>query len=1049
MKELNYFTIYNASAGSGKTFTIVKEYLKILLASNNPTYFKNILAITFTNKAVAEMKERIIDTLVQFSEETILTSPNNMFSVICDELNIQPIDLHKKSEKLLNTIVHNYAAFDISTIDGFTHKLIRTFAFDLKLPLNFEVELDQDALLHEAVDSLISRAGTDKAITKVLVDFAIEKADDDKSWDVSYDFNKIAKLLVNENDILFIETLKDKTLDDFNALKTNLKQKIKHTENTIVETAQSILTLISEAGLQYSDFSRGTLPNHFKKASELNLDGLYNNNLENNIRERTGIYAKTLSKDLANTIDSLLPDIEICYKKVKTAVFHYKFLKNFYKNITPLSVLNIINNELTAIKTDQNKILISEFNKIISQEIKNQPTPFIYERIGEKFKHYFIDEFQDTSQLQWENLIPLIDNSLSTENGTAMLVGDAKQAIYRWRGGKAEQFIELFNKKSMPFVVEQDVKNLKFNYRSFKDIVDFNNNFFDFLASLVFTKKEYQSLYESAHQETFSENTGYVEISFLDIKKDEDRNDIFPEHVLKTIQKCLDIGFRLEDICVLVRKKKEGVAIANYLSQQNIPIVSSETLLINNAPEVAFANNVLSLLVQPKNNEVKLAVLNYLASLFDINNKHEFFINHLNLPLSQLFKSFEIFGVYINHSYLLQLPLFDSVETILRSFNLINTSNAYLQFYLDLVLEYSEKKGSDIAGFLNYFENKKETLSIVSPKGQNAVQIMTIHKSKGLEFPVVIFPYADLDIYMELEPKEWFSINKETYNGFSNTLLNFSKDFENFEGNGPEIFNNHKSEQELDNINLLYVTLTRPIEQLYVISTRNSSSKDDVNNKKYSGLFSNYLKHIGVWNDSQTIYSFGNPIRDSKDINKTKIVLKENIIQETFISTSKEVHNIKVVTNSGFLWDTNQQEAIEKGNLIHNIMSLIKVKEDVDFVINDFINAALINKEQALILKDKALEIVNHPLLKLYFDNELIIYNERDIISKQGFILRPDRVIIKPKNEVVIIDYKSGQEDKKHIQQLQSYQDVLEEMNFKVIQKILIYINDTIFVRIV
>ncbi|WP_100613588.1 UvrD-helicase domain-containing protein [Confluentibacter citreus] len=1050
MSALNYFNIYNASAGSGKTFTLVKEYLKILFVSNNPNYFKNILAITFTNKAVAEMKERIVETLMQFSENAILTNPNSMFDSICNELSMQPMDLHKKSEKLLNTIIHNYAAFDISTIDGFTHKLIRTFAYDLKLPLNFEVELDQDALLNEAVDSLISKAGTDKALTKVLVDFAIEKADDDKSWDVSFDFNKIAKLLVNENDIPFIETLKDKTLDDFNTLKTILREKIKHAENNIVENAISVLTLIEETGLQYSDFSRGTLPNHFKKASELNLDSLYGNNLEKNIEERTGIYTKTLKPDLANSIDALLPQIETYYKTIKTFVFHLKFLKNFYKNITPLSVLNAINKELTTLKRDQNKILISEFNNIISHEIKNQPTPFIYERIGEKFNHYFIDEFQDTSQLQWENLIPLIDNSLSTENGTAMLVGDAKQAIYRWRGGKAKQFIDLFNRKSMPFVIEQKLEKLETNYRSFKDIVDFNNSFFKYLSNVVFVNTEYQNLYESAHQNTFSEETGYVEISFLDIEKDDDRNEIFSEHVLKTIDKCLENGFNLEDICILVRKKKEGVAIANYLSQHHIPIISSETLLIYNAPEVVFVNNVLLLLIQPKNSEVKLAVLNYLATLLGVENKHEFFSNHLNLSLTSLFKSFEAFHIYINNNYLLQLPLFDSVETIVRSFNLVKTSNAYVQFYLDIVLEFSGKKGSDIAGFLDYFDKKKETLSIVSPKGQNAVQIMTIHKSKGLEFPVVVFPYADLDIYRELDPKEWFPINKETYHGFSHTLLNFNKDFENFDGSGLQIYNNHKSEQQLDNINLLYVTLTRAIEQLYIISTKNTSSKSEVNDKKYSDLFNNYLQYIGVWNDSQSMYSFGNAEKiETKKLNQPIANSKESNVQQTFISTSKETHNIKVVTKSGFLWDTSQQEAIEKGNLIHNIMSFIKTKDDIDFVINDFIGSSVINNEQAMALKDKTIEIVNHPLLKTYFDHDFTIYIERDIISKEGLILRPDRIVINPNNEAVIIDYKSGQEDIKHLQQLQAYQDVLEDMGLKIQKKILIYINDTLFVRII
>jgi len=218
------FNIYNASAGSGKTYTLVKEYLKILFKSPYRDTFKNILAITFTNKAVGEMKERIIDMLKIFSSEAVIEKPNSMFIDLCEDLEIDPKELNKISQNILETIIHNYAAFDISTIDKFTQKVIRTFAYDLHLPLNFEVELDTDALLAEAVDNLIARAGTEKELTKTLIDFAIEKADDDKSWDVSYDFNPIAKLLVNENHVPYVELLKNKTLKDFKSLKDYLRK---------------------------------------------------------------------------------------------------------------------------------------------------------------------------------------------------------------------------------------------------------------------------------------------------------------------------------------------------------------------------------------------------------------------------------------------------------------------------------------------------------------------------------------------------------------------------------------------------------------------------------------------------------------------------------------------------------------------------------------------------------------------------------------------------------------------------------------------------------
>src|SRR5690606_31800811 len=262
---------------------------------------------------------------------------------------------------------------------------------------------------------------------------------------------------------------------------------------------------------------------------------------------------------------------------------------------------------------------------------------------------------------------------------------------------------------------------------------------------------------------------------------------------------------------------------------------------------------------------------------------------------------------------------------------------------------------------------------------------------------------------------------------------------------GHKIYNTRQSELELDNINLLYVVLTRPVEQLYIISKKDISAKGEINAKRYSGLFINYLKQIGSWNDSQSSYSFG----IAKKTSIEPLLSQNSIESPSFISTSKEEHNINIVTNSGYLWDSLQEEAIEKGNLIHNVMAHIKTMDDVDFVLNDFVNASLINNEQSMSLKQKINDIINHPELKPYFSNSDTIFNERDIISKHGVILRPDKLVINSKKEVVIIDYKSGKEDKKHIQQLQSYEDLLNEMNLIVIKKILVYANNTVFVRII
>lgn len=1042
MSKTTPFKVYDASAGSGKTFALVKEYLKLLFTATYNDGFKQILAITFTNKAVGEMKTRILDTLKQFSDPEISADTNGMFKAITEELALQPKDVHQKAIVLLNTIMHNYAAFDISTIDGFNHKLIRTFAHDLKIPINFEVELDTPSLLSQAVDSLIAKAGTDKKLTKVLIDFALEKADDDKSWDVSRDFNTIAKLLINDNDLPHLESIKHKTLEDFSGLKSQLIKQIANQEVLIAELANNLLSVFEANGLDQKSFSRGTLFNHFVKISNLEFYKIYDNQLANNIAEGK-LYTKTLDSAKAQAIDQLLPQIETVYHKIKTTVLDVKFLRAVYKNVTPLSVLNAINKELTLIKEDENKLLISEFNTLISKEIKNQPTPFIYERLGEKFRHYFIDEFQDTSQMQWENLIPLIENTLTGQNlkgeqGTAMLVGDAKQAIYRWRGGKAEQFIGL-TKEDNPFPVEKEVVRLEYNYRSYKNVIEFNNQFFDYLSQTSFSSPDYSDLYNKAKQKPVIKHEGYVNLNFLDIQSEDDINQLYPETVFETINKCLENNYNLKDICILVRKKKEGVAIAEYLSDKGVRITSSETMLINNSEDVRLVVNIFRLLVNPNNLEVKIKVLDYIASLNAIEDKHQFFKTHLNLPLQAFFESFNLFDIDCDPTQLVQLSLYDLAESIVRGFNLTKKSNAYIQYFLDIILEFSQKKISDIPGFLDYYDTKKDSLNIVSPSNQNAIQIMTIHKSKGLEFPVVIFPYAQLEIYREMEPKEWFPLDQSQFNGFSKTLINFNKDFEDFGDIGESIYLKHRSEQELDNMNLLYVALTRPIEQLYIISKKENQTKTGVKFDSYSGLLMNYLMQQGLWNDNQLEYSFGQQNREVAPEEKPETTQET----EQFISVAKQDHDIKIITKSGYLWDTEQQNAIEKGNLIHDIMAEINTEKEVPVVIKDYINSGIINKEQALLLKETINTIINHPELKDYYSTEYTIYNERDIISKSGAIIRPDRLAIKD-NTATIIDYKTGLPDPKYQQQLETYSDILKEMNFTVDKKILIYVNDAI-----
>ena len=1034
------FKIYDASAGSGKTFTLVKAYLSLLLASNSNFTYQNILAITFTNKAVGEMKKRIIEALKDFSDEKILDSKDDMFLGLCKDLEMSKEQIQKRSKSILNTILHNYASFNISTIDGFNHNLIRTFAHDLKLPVNFQVELDTKLLLQKAVDNVVSKAGINQNLTKTLIEFALEKTDDDKSWDISKDLYTVADLLTKENHLEHLKSLKDTTLEDFEAFKKESYSKLKASKKTIEDQAKTVLDLFKSNGLTAADFTRGTAFTHFEKALNLKQEASYKTKLEENLAQDKGLYKATTDLAKKDAIQQILPKLYEAFVTIKTNYYQYKFHKAIYKNITPLSLLNEINLALNLIKAEDNKMLISEFNTIISNEIKHQPTPYIYERIGEKFKHYFIDEFQDTSELQWENIKPLIENTLSGENlnqekGTAMIVGDAKQAIYRWRGGKAEQFLGLINEEE-PFTTPKEVIRLESNYRSQKAIIDFNNNLFQFLATQSVHFKTYSDLYQNATQIINSKQKGSVSVSFLEYKNKDESNTIYPPEILDCINQSLALNYKLQDICILVRKKDQAKTIASFLGENGVKFTSSDSLLLTNAEEVNFVNRLLRFIIEPDDRKNLLRALHFLAEKWNIADKHHFFAGLIHLDVADFFAALKEFGINFNIKKELQLPLFDLAESIVRHFKLVDKSNAYIQFYLESILDFTQKKSSSILEYLEWFDLNKKSLKVSTSEDADAVKIMTIHSSKGLEFPIVIYPYVEMDVYKDIKPQEWVNMPKYEV-GISESLLDYSKDFENYNAETAKIYSEHRAKQELDQFNVFYVALTRPAEKLFILTRKEKNPKAST----FQGALFLYLESIGENTATQETFIFG-------DINQTNTnyVSPKTEQELEFISSPKEDHQINIVTRSGELWDSSQEEAINKGNIIHIILSRINLPEDINAALDYFVLKNEISLQEATELKPSLTHIVNHPELKHYFSTKVEGYNETDILIKGQPILRPDRFVVE-NNNVVILDYKSGLKDPKYKEQLYEYKDALEELNFKVTKMLLIYINESITIE--
>lgn len=1033
------FQVYNASAGSGKTFTLVKEYLKILLKSEDVFRFQKILAITFTNKAAGEMKERVLKNLHSFSKG----NSNALLPIIIGETSLDKEAIKDRSTKVLDAILQNYSAFSITTIDSFTHKVIKNFAYDLGLTLNFEVEMDAISLLNEAIDVLISKIGTDKKLTEILIDFSLDKTDDDKSWDISKDLNEFAKILLNEDDTKHFRRLANKSINDFSNLKKKLIISKREIENSLKETGKSALEIIENAGLKTTDFTRSTVPNFFTDASNWSASFKFetrSETIEKAIANHT-FYNKSASAGVVTAIESIIPKLVEHFAQLKKQYGHLLMSTLALKSIIPLAVLNHINSELNHIKEDNNIRLNAEFNQLISDTIKDQPAPFIYERIGQRFSHYFIDEMQDTSVLQWQNLMPLIDNALAQEGSSLLLVGDGKQAIYRWRGGKAEQFIGLGDKREKsPFQTEKELKNLETNYRSYSEIINFNNQFFRHTANFL-QNESYKKLFlDGNNQKENPKKGGFISVSFLEKEEDkEDEKLKYPKKVLEKINE-LKSNFSLNEICVLVRKKKDGIAIANYLSENGIAIISSETLLLQNSSKVNFLINLLQVIQHPKDEETRFEVLYFLYNHLQVKEeKHTFLHKFAKKTNIKLFNKLKDYGAYLSLQNLNQLPFYEKVESLIRCFNLLKTSDAYVQFFLDEVLN-QQRKGTSIQEFLDFWADKKNKLSIVAPESSDAVQIMTIHKSKGLEFPVVIFP-CDLDIYRQINPKVWLDGLPENYENFTELLVSFSSKLNYVSSRGAKIYEKVLEELELDNFNLLYVALTRPVEQLHIITEYKLSSKGEENTKYYSGIFINYLKTIDKWNNDVLEYSFGSPKRVSERKKKQPLTK----VQKEFISTPLQQHNIKAFTNSSKLWDTEQGKAIDFGNLIHQILSKVFITDDVEQIVNQYEKQGQIPLEEKEKITSYIYGVVKHQKVKKYFKADKKIYNEREITTLNGSII-PDRLVIDKKN-VAIIDYKTGKPSKKHYKQIESYGKALKEMNFKVEKKLLIYINDKVLVE--
>ena len=1041
---MNNFVVYRSSAGSGKTFTLVKEYLRLSLADPKKlnSNYKRILAVTFTNKAAAEMKQRILDALNQIANQTEMPFTGNL---LCSELNVKPLELKQRARIVLSQILHHYSDFSIGTIDSFTHKIVKTFAHDLKLPVNFNLEMDVEGFYDKVISTLFNQIGEDEYVSRLLKEFVLNKAEENASWDPELAIKEFSRLLQKENSDNYLQQLKKFSTEELEEVRKQLFAYITHYNSFLKTEGQKAIDLISKNGLSDNDFAYKISgpQNFFRKCVDQSVE------LENTVKGRTiDAIAKNqwANKETVNKnrVDQITPQLNIIAKEliefIKENHSYYSLCKLLSTQIYPLLLLKKIEEISNDKKQEERLVFISEFNKNIFELINNEPTPFIYERLGEKYQHYLLDEFQDTSTLQWHNILPLVDNSLS--NGWFnLIVGDGKQSIYRWRNANVKQFIALPETENVTenFLIDERSANLKrnfkedllnTNYRSLSTVINFNNLLFDRLSADLLNE-EHKKIYLNQTQNIKHTATGLVTINTGKVGKDELEGLNF-RLIKEQIKNAIDSEFEYRDICIIVRKNTHGNIIADFLMENKIPIVSSDSLLLKNNLEI---NTVISYLNYLSNSDDKVSatsVINYLQQTGKISNK-QFASGAKKLAKNaSLFEILKDFGVSLPNQDLSLNNLFDHCLTIINALELNIKGYPYLRFFLDEVNEYLITKNSNIASFCEWWKTRSQKASLVIPANTNAIKIMTIHASKGLEFPVVIIPFCNSNYYRAND--NWVTISNDKVK-LPVAAINFTSKVKNagFE----KEYVAEEQEQILENLNLLYVAFTRASERLHIISAYSNNSKTLISNWLENYLSNNFKEK------ETNLYVIGEP--NNKQLHHSKENSGYFNLDPLKFDASANVVQIK----AAHLVNSEETEgAKEMGIIVHWILSKIRTGGQLNEAIDIAVLEGLVNSSQINPIKEKLKKLVDHPELKNYYSENKKYKIETEIATFTGEILRPDRIILE-ENAATIIDYKTGkQNNKKYFKQLTKYQEALTNMGYRHVKSLLVYIDDLTIVEL-
>lgn len=1042
--------VYKSSAGSGKTFTLVLEYLGFII--ENPAKYRNILGVTFTNKAANELKARVIHALWVLSSSDDRTSHTKsiLTKALNQRFNFSESLIAENAAKAFSAILHNYSDFNISTIDSFVYGLVRTFTRELGLPSQFEIELEDEQMAAIINYEIIDRIGIDDSISNALLSWVLSKMNDDGNWSVETDLRAFIKELLKERSFLVKRDAEILTAEDFTEVGHLLQNHIDEFEIAVISLAKQLMQLLDEARIDKYEL--------YRKASGIGkvFFELSKGNVSENLESKTLLHilegSVTMIPKNANV--NLKTSYALIESRVDTILEHLAALMNaslkkyrFYLLLKPslyvFSLSESIRSIMQEITQEQQIVHISEFNKRIADLVAEAAVPYIYERIGERFRHYLIDEFQDTSILQWRNFLPLIDNALS-QGFNSLIVGDAKQAIYRFRGGEVGQFIELpkiYLKNESPGLSTFEAGLIRFyepfrlnvNYRSARNIVDFNNRFFSFIQQLL--PEAYQKVYDELEQEIKEQaEAGMVQITFLHDETESSDADLVFEHIVSIINEARQDGYLWQDIAILVRKNTMANNIAQGLSNLLIPVVSSDSLLLSSSAKVRFIVSFLRFYVQPWDAVNRLELLDHLVA-------HHFISGNIDLEQQLEFLSalpeVEVIE-YIRQLSKVQFSLLDGlgcyelVSKLMAHFKLDVPIDPYLVFFLQEIYRFEQKPQSGIDAFLKHWTERLSKSSLAVPESLDAVRIMTIHKAKGLEFPVVIYPYADSYLDNAKQSNEWIEFGPLALGKLQSGLMKIKKDF--LQTPFESVYLEDEAKRKLDIINLLYVVLTRASSRLYVlVKPRQKSSSFAI-----PVFFEMFLKQAGIWEAEKNIYTFG-------EATSPKVVTNEHVQQVQpyhFEGIQSDwAERVGVRPPEIDLLGLDDIGPATKGTAIHALFSEIGSLGDIDRLLDQYHSLGILSEDDTLILKRFSQEIERYPSIKACFTSLTHARTEAALIAQNGELLRVDR-INRFEDQIVILDYKTGTKRSEDIEQMNRYKYEISQLEHLPVVSFLIYLAD-------